>query len=112
MTQIISKTSSPQNETPIEDARDSTTLIRNLQNKLLALGQDVDRLPAADIEKTAKAISTLITSVEKADTYLQAIGSVGPRDGLSEPSRLDLLRKIKRMVENGALNELADDADV
>ncbi|MGJ8561081.1 MAG: hypothetical protein ACSHX3_12665 [Litorimonas sp.] len=112
MTQIIPKKPSPQNETSIEGARDSTTLIRKLQDKLLALGQDVDTLPASDIEKTAKAISTLIASVEKADAYLQTSGSIGPRDGLSEPSRLDLLRKIKRMVENGALNELANDADV
>lgn len=88
---------------------DGGALIAQLQDKLLALGRDINTLPAADIEKTAKAISTLIGSVEKAEAYLQASGRVRPQDGLSEPSRLALLRKIKRMVENGVLDELADD---
>lgn len=91
---------------------DSADLIEQLQDKLLALGRDIDTLPAADIEKTAKAISTLIAGVEKADAYLQTRGDISYGGGLSEPSRLDLLRKIKRMVDNGVLDELADDADV
>lgn len=112
MTKRPSVKLSPQNEVSTAEPYDSATLIRQLQDKLLALGRDVDTLPSIEIEKTAKAISTLIGSVEKADAYLQASGTVRPSDGLSEPSRLDLLRKIKRMVENGVLNELADDADV
>lgn len=91
---------------------DGGVLIAQLQDKLLALGRDIDTLPAADIEKTAKAISTLIGSVEKADAYLQASGRVRPQDGLSKPSRLALLRKIKRMVENGVLDELTEDDHV
>ncbi|GHA99140.1 hypothetical protein GCM10009069_22660 [Algimonas arctica] len=112
MTKQISKKPPSQTDVSMADPRDSAALIRQLQDKLLALGEDVDTLAPADIEKTAKAISTLIGSVEKADAYLQASGAVKPSDGLSEPSRLDLLRKIKRMVDNGVLNELADDADV
>lgn len=117
MTHITSKKPPPQSEEaqsekPMAGVRDSTTLIRQLQNKLLALGQDADALPVTEIEKTAKAISMLIASVEKADAYLQSSESVGPGDGLSEPSRLDLLRKIKRMVANGVLDELLDEDDV
>lgn len=95
-----------------ETPRDSTDTVLQLQDRLLALGRDVDTLPAAEIEKTAKAISTLIASVEKADAFLKSRETSEPIDGLSEPSRLELLRKIKRMVDNGALNELADDANV
>ena len=91
---------------------DGSALIAQLQDKLLALGRDIDTLPAADIEKTAKAITTLIGSVEKAEAYLQASGRGMPHDGLTKPSRLALLRKIKRMVENGALDELVDDDNV
>jgi hypothetical protein len=111
MTKLTPKPLSLHNDMAPLDVYDSATLIRQLQDKLLALGHDIDTLPPADIEKTAKAISTLIASVEKVDAYLQASGQEGPKDGLSEPSRLDLLRKIKRMVENGALDELADDTD-
>jgi hypothetical protein len=112
MTKQTSKQPPSQTDVSAADPHDSAALIRQLQDKLLALGEDVDTLPPADIEKTAKAISTLISSVEKADAYLQASGAVKPRDGLSEPSRLDLLRKIKRMVDNGVLNELEDVAGV
>lgn len=100
-----SKTSPPHSKTPAE-------LVQQLQDKLLALGQDIDTLPPVEIEKMAKAISTLIVSVERADAYLQTSGRAAPGDGLSEPSRLDLLRKIKRMVANGVLDELADEDDV
>lgn len=105
MTNMPSKTSLPHSNTPAE-------LVLQLQSKLLALGQEVDSLPPAEIEKTAKAISTLITSVERADVYLQTSVRAAPGDSLSEPSRLDLLRKIKRMVANGVLDELADEDDV
>lgn len=108
---MASKKPLPQNNALAAETRDSTTLIRQLQDKLLSLGQDVDTLPAIEIEKTAKAISTLIASVEKTEAYLQANGQVRSGDGLSEPSRLDLLRKIKRMVANGVLDELADEDD-
>lgn len=101
----------PPNSGPSQPV-DFNALIAQLQDKLLALGRDIDTLPAADIEKTAKAISTLIGSVEKAEAYLQASGRVRPQDGLSKPSRLALLRKIKRMVENGVLDELTEDDHV
>jgi hypothetical protein len=101
----------PSNPSP-RPPYDSADLIEQLQSKLLALGRDIDTLPAADIEKTAKAISTLIVGVEKADAYLQTCGEFSQGGALSEPSRLDLLRKIKRMVDNGVLDELAVNADV
>jgi len=108
MTKKTSKKSLAQRKTKV----DSATLIRQLQDKLLALGDAVDTIPAPEIEKTAKAISTLIASVEKVDSYLQARGVDDFGGGLPEPSRLDLLRKIKRMVENGALDEVADEDHV
>jgi tellurite resistance protein len=110
---MTDETSHPNTQTDIPSRPvDGSALIAQLQDKLLALGRDIDTLPAADIEKTAKAITTLIGSVEKAEAYLQASDRVVPSDGLTKPSRLALLRKIKRMVENGALDELADHDNV
>ncbi|WP_298913623.1 hypothetical protein [uncultured Algimonas sp.] len=89
--------------TPTPDVGD---IIGQLQGKLIALGRAVDTLPAKEIEATAKSINLLITSLEKADGYLRRHAPPAPGGGLSAPSRLDLLRRIKRMVENGVLREL------
>jgi len=112
MTQISSENSQTPPDPSLNPPYDGADLIRQLQEKLLALGRDIDTLPAAEIEKTAKAISTLIAGVEKADAYLKMCGGARYGGGLSEPSRLELLRKIKRMVDNGVLDELADEDDV
>ena len=83
-------------------------LIAQLQTRLLALGQ-TDELPTSEIERTAKAINQLIISIEKAETFLSH-NSDQPRLGepLMGERRIRLLRKIKRMVENGVLDELDD----
>lgn len=95
-------------ETP-SNVPDATRLIAQLQARLLALGEDGDALPTAEIEKTAKAINALIVSLERADGFIQQKQSFRPGDRLSGPPRQVLLRKIKRMVENGVLNELDDE---
>ncbi|MEM7729932.1 MAG: hypothetical protein AAF311_11775 [Pseudomonadota bacterium] len=89
-----------------EAATSAAELIAKLHAKLVALGAAVDTLPAREIEAAAKSINTLITSVEKADGYLRRHGDGTPGGGLSRPSRLDLLRRIQTMVDNGILKEL------
>jgi hypothetical protein len=89
------------------DPHRAAALIAQLQDRLLALGQDDGSLPTAEIEKTAKAINVLIASLEKADQFLAECGETARLgDRLTGPSRQTLLRKIKRMVENGVLDEL------
>jgi hypothetical protein len=87
---------------------DPAALIVQLQAKLIQIGEDIDTLPAKDIEATAKSIQALIASLEKADGYLRLNGTPHVGGGLSAPDRLDLLRRIRRMVENGVLDELDD----
>lgn len=86
----------------------SAALITQLQSRLLALGQ-TDDLPTSEIERTAKAINQLIVSIEKAETYLSEHSDRPPYgEPLTGERRIVLLRKIKRMVENGILDELDD----
>lgn len=85
-----------------------TDIIARLQAKLIALGGAVDTLPAKEIEAAAKSINTLIGSLEKADSYLRLHSPSTAGGELSRLDRLSVLRRIKRMVENGILDELDD----
>ena len=83
-------------------------MIARLQGRLIQIGQDLDDLPPKEIEAAAKSINALISSLEKAEGYLSRHSPTPVGGGLSKASRLDLLRKIKRMVDNGVLRELDD----
>lgn len=87
----------------------STDLIARLQDRLIKIGRDLDDMPPKDIEAAAKSINALISSLEKAETYLSRHSPPPIGGGLSKVSRLELLRKIKRMVDNGVLRELDDE---
>ena len=87
----------------------SPDLIARLQDRLIQMGQDLDDLPTKDLEAAVKSINALISSIEKAELYLARHSPPPVGGGLSKASRLDLLRKIKRMVDNGVLRELDDE---
>lgn len=87
----------------------SAALIARLQTRLIQIGEELDDLPTKEIEATVKSINALIGSLEKAEVYLSRHRPPPIGGGLSKASRLDLLRKIKRMVENGILRELDDE---
>lgn len=84
-------------------------LIRALQARLLALGDTQDALSVSEIERTAKAITQMITSLERAEGFLRdRTGVPQPGDRLEGDARQAFLRKLKRLVATGILDELDD----
>lgn len=84
-------------------------LVTRLHTRMLALDDDGDKMPLAEIEKTAKTINQLIVSMDKVDAFIRQHGDharIGDRP--TGERRRVLLRKIRRMVENGILDELDD----
>lgn len=95
-------------ETP-DSAATPDDLIRSLQGRLLSLADTPENLSAPDIERMARAITQLITSIEKAEGFLRdRTGVAQPGDRLEGEARQSFLRKLKRLVENGILDELDD----
>lgn len=88
-------------------------LIRRLQSRLLSLSEDEDTVSAAEIERTAKAITQLITSIERAESFLQSRTET-TRAGfrLEGEARQRFLRRVRCFVERGGLDELNDEGDV
>ena len=81
--------------------------IARLNTQLLALADADGDVPAAEIERTAKAITSLIRSVEQAEGFL-ASRTVDPVVGerLSPERERALLRRVKALVDQGLLDGL------
>ncbi|MEL6688378.1 MAG: hypothetical protein AAFP97_12260, partial [Pseudomonadota bacterium] len=67
-----------------QNASSSADLIARLQDRLIQIGREVDDLPPKDIEAAAKSINALISSLEKADSYLERHSSPPIGGGLSK----------------------------
>lgn len=85
-------------------------LIRQLQSRLLSLSDDEANVSVVEIERTAKAITQLITSIERADNFLRTrTETARPGFRLEGEARQRFLRRVKRFVDNGGLDALDDD---
>ena len=79
--------------------------IAKLNRQLLALADTEDTVPAVEIERTAKAITSLIRSVEQAEGFLAARGRTRrPGDRLSDEDHRQLMIRIRNAVERGLLD--------
>ena len=89
---------------------DAQAIIEILQARLLALSDDAATLNPQEVERSAKAISQLVRGLQDAQTYLDRVGDhQGYRDRPSRQTRQQFLRKLKRLVDRGILDELDDD---
>ena len=95
-------------QTSISDTSPAARAIGRLNAQLLALAEREDDIPAAEIERTAKAIAALIRSVEQAEGFLAERGAVErPGDRLSPDAERALHAKLKTALERGLLDGAA-----
>lgn len=78
--------------------------IAKLNAQLLALADEDTALDPAHVDRTARAITALVKSVEQAQSYLDA-QSPGDRPGytLSERGEADLMRRIRIAARRGLI---------
>ena len=87
-----------------QPATPAARAIRRLNAQLLALADTPGDICAAEIERTAKAITTLIRSVEQAEGFLAARAAepaVGDR--LSAAREASLRQRLQSMLDQGLL---------
>ena len=84
---------------------DTRRAIDRLNRELLALSMTDGELDTAQMERTAKALSATLRSLEQLDAYRAAQPDV-VRAGelLSDAEVDDLLARMQRMVDNGVLD--------
>ena len=79
--------------------------IAKLNRQLLALADTEDTVPTVEIERTAKAITSLIRSVEHAQGFLAAQGGAEVAGARLSPERhRQLMLRIRQAVEEGLLS--------
>jgi uncharacterized membrane protein len=86
--------------------RPAARAIKKLNARLLALAESEEDISAVDIERTAKAISLLIRTIEQSEDFLSTQdedGRVGDR--LSPERHRQLMIRIRNAVERGLLDE-------
>ena len=85
-------------------ASPASRAIRRLNAQLLSLADGDDPPDAATVERTARAITSLIRAIEQAQGFLDAQGE-GERVGwrLPEAARLELLERIRIAAGRGLI---------
>ena len=93
--------------TPTEHTAPAARAIARLNAQLLSLAEGEDPPDPATIERTARAITSLIRSVEQAQDFLGAHDAERPGFRLSEAARTDLLRRIRIAAGRGLIPGVA-----
>ena len=85
-----------------QEPQSAAAAIDRLNRKLIALTHDPDN--TAEMERTAKALTATIRSLEQADAYLaNQPGRVRAGELLSDDEVDAVLARMQRMVDNGML---------
>ena len=84
---------------------DPTRAIERISRELLQLSTAEGELDTVQMEKTAKALTATLRSLEQLDSYRAAQpGRVRAGELLSDEELDDLLARMQRMVDNGVLD--------